>query len=575
MTKVLSDAAARSGHRNFPPALSSDSVASSLTRVSSFSASRISVIPYLRRLDIGDDNSTHQKTPLLTLNLSSPSYLDSLVYDDASRHPVYTITTQGTSTVVSRTNSWEGTTRAADIKWPNLLPVRGKGRESNSVLVQMKGSSWKCGAAFLRAGTLASSPRKFKIPGYSKSLRWKQVGSSYWCITGSVKGPIAILDPAAGSVPPRIKVYETLHDKYDAHPMLVHRGISVLLLDYLLVTSLLLVTDIQEWMVVKKYEGDVSSISPLTRPPTATSPSQWRKIIFGEPLFPRRASSSAITLSRPQLSSGQMANVYGVRSPGADITVSFESDSEDDESDIEEVVQQPSTRPPSPSAESVCYPLMNTTAPAHTYLDPTFYAHDVPPVPPLPFKYASQNVVRVTTPSSASSTRQVRTLPEVPQSSTRPRSQSTPYRESPPPRPSHESFSSDSRTERPVRPVVRTSSISSRRLPVPPTPTTPGSSERQTLPSALHPSLREKRTSVHGRRSLPPTPISAPASTFSHSDRLPRRRKDAHDELFDWSGGRSSRNSVFDPPPPAYNSISFSGNPVMTNEIPVPPHSAV
>ena len=404
----------------------------------------------------------------------------------------------------------------------------------------------------------------------------------FQCTTSSVKGPIAVLDPAAGSVPARITVYETLHDKYD-DTMDAHRGVSLLLLDYLLVTSLLLVIDIQE---ASKSDGDVSRISSMTTPAApslAASPSQWRKIIFGEPLFPRRASNPAVIPPplRPQLasqSSTQVNTVHSVlpqiRGSSIDISASMlllESDTEADESDLEDPA------PPSPSAESVATFITQPSAPAHVYLDPLFYAHDAPPVPPIPSQYASENVARVSVASTSStSQRRVRILPQPP--SVQRRSRSTPPPESPSPRPSQDSSSSESRpSQRPSRPVVRTSSISStRRLPVPPTPTTPGASTEsslQTPTSALHPSLREKRVSMHGRRSLPPTPMSAPLSGgFLDSSRL--KTSDAHDALLEWAGG-SSRHSVLDLPPPAYSTIVSPGNPVPVNDSPlVSPQSA-
>lgn len=170
-----------------------------------------------------------------------------------------------------------------------------------------------------------------------------------------MKGPIATLDLAVESVPPRLKVFETLHDKHDTRPMLVHAGVSVLLLDYLLVTALLLVTDVQEWMLVEKYEGQDSIFpSPATaygsdngspRSPvgTSTSASQWRKIVYGEPLFPKRAPNpmqSTSELVPNPTSPEQMAKIiYGepiyptlrTPSPALSGTDSDEDDEADDE----------------------------------------------------------------------------------------------------------------------------------------------------------------------------------------------------------------------------------------------------
>lgn len=554
-----------SSHRSIPPILSSDSLASSLNRVTSLSPSRISVSlrPILRRHDLNAELA--EKAPLLSLTLSSGSFIDCTVYDDVPRLPLYKIVSKEASTAVYRTDSWQGELKTAEIKWPRVAPSKVKGRDADGILVQMKGGRWKTGSTFLRAGTLPSSPRKFNIPGYSKSLKWKQVGNSYWCITASVSGPIAVLEPGTDAAHPSLSVFETLHDKYDAHPMLVHRGVSILLLDYLLVTSLLLLTDAQEWM---RVSGDDTS-----PPTTAASPSQphWKKFIFGQPLFPRRASSPAITSSLSE-ETGLYSSPTLVSS-FIDIRAG-EPDTTGQESDIEEPDQTP-TRPTSPSSKSVT---TNPNAPSHSYLDPMFYtSSDAPPVPPLPEKYLG--AVRLSTPNSPSSTsprRTMRTLPQTPP--TRARSMSTPSQEVPPQIRSNDIVSSDSVARpRPVRPVVRTQSIGSRRLPVPPTPTTPSSSA-----TPIQTSFREKRSSAYGRRSLPPTPISAPVLTFPHGDRLTQTTtKDSHDELLEWTGGLQdghTRQPTVEIPPPAYNTINFSKRqkPTLTDEqtaVPAPPQS--
>jgi hypothetical protein len=119
------------------------------------------VFPYLRRLDIGDDMQTHQKKPLITLKLSSPSFLDSVVNDTLTRHPLYVIKTVGTSTTISRSDPWEGVTKTADIKWPKLIPTKGKGKDSVGVLVQMSGGRWKGAENLLKPSSLSRYVIKF------------------------------------------------------------------------------------------------------------------------------------------------------------------------------------------------------------------------------------------------------------------------------------------------------------------------------------------------------------------------------------------------------------------------------
>ncbi|KAF7361615.1 hypothetical protein MVEN_00504700 [Mycena venus] len=292
----------------------------------------------LRRTETNsDDMPAHHKSVLVTLKLSSLSFLDSVVKDDASRDPLYVIRTKGTSTSVHRNDPWDGLTKTAEIKWPKVIPTKGKTKETLGVLVQMSDGRWQSGDTILKPGTMLSAPPKFTIPNFPHSMKWKRVGSAYWCTTSSVKGPIATFHPAVEGVPPRIKVYETLHDKYDSRPILVHNGVSVLLIDHLIITAMLLVTDVQDWMLVQKYEGD--DVAPPVLPPLAStstdlfdtppqsapaSNSQWRKILYGEPIFPKRYPNSR-SVSTTDLSRA------APRIPSSPVTSLWDSEDEDDE----------------------------------------------------------------------------------------------------------------------------------------------------------------------------------------------------------------------------------------------------
>ncbi|KAJ6625859.1 hypothetical protein B0H10DRAFT_596543 [Mycena sp. CBHHK59/15] len=412
-----------------------------------------SVVPYLRRAsETADDMAAHHKSVLLTLKFSSPSFLDSVVSDDTSPKPLYVIRTTGTSTSVLRTDAWDAETKTAEIKWPRVIPTKGKTRETLGVLVQLSDGRWQSGDTILKPGNILSAPPRFHIPNFSHSMRWKRVGNSYWCMTSTVKGPIATFHPAVEGVPPRIKVFETLQDKYDSRPMPVHNSVSILLIDHLIVTAMLLVTDVQEWMLVKKYEGhDGPSIPPLSavgselfeQPPQSApaSASQWRKILYGEPMFPKRYPNSR-TVSTTDLSAvpaplptsaKQMAKIvygdpiYPSLSPSP-VNSAWDSDDEDEDEDLEAWRAQrgpynaslvslvsprtPPTRAHSPSAESTLYPLANVKPPSHTYMDPSFYGENVPPVPQIPAQYASSSSSsRGTTPPDSARLRAARELP--------------------------------------------------------------------------------------------------------------------------------------------------------------------
>lgn len=125
----------------------------------------------------------------------------------------------------------------------------------------MRGERWTTGEHYLAPAGLLGA-HKFNITGYSQSLKWKRSGLNYHCTTKALKTPIAVVETAMASHTPRIAVLETLHDKYDASALSMHSGVSLLLLDHLVTTALLLVTDPFDWMT---FEDKASTpISPTT-----------------------------------------------------------------------------------------------------------------------------------------------------------------------------------------------------------------------------------------------------------------------------------------------------------------------
>ncbi|KAF5383491.1 hypothetical protein D9757_006093 [Collybiopsis confluens] len=597
------------------------------------------VLPYLRRLDTAattDPLPPVSKPALLVFSLSNHSFLDSQVKDDRSRLPLYSITTRRTHTQIIRSDPLNGDTKTAEIQWPVLDPSKGKGKELDGVTIQVRGGRRKPASTFLRPSSILSAPRKFKIPGYSHSLKWKAVGSSYWCIAASAKGPIAILEPAVDSYPTTLKVFETLHDKYDVRPMMVHQSVSVLLLDYLLLSALLLITDIQEWMVVQRYQEDhlkstltsdvagPEDFAPKSAPPASTSASalQWRKIIYGDPIYPKR-QSSASTASHHNFptQASRMAKILNgdpiyptLRRPSSSSTdLSFSSDSESEEEEEEEEEEEraeaddaaarpPPTPPraPSPSAESVLYPLTTASAPSHTYLDPSFYnEYGVPPVPPLPAEYALSNGLsspRPPTasgprPTSASGPRRARELPRPPaQNSLSHRSRSSPPRSIPMSAPSSpvdtRAYSPDRR--RPSIDSMLSRSGSMRTLPrPPPTPIEASSSHpplrhSQSSSRPLNGRTREKRSSQYAQRTLPPTPTAVSNPDWMAALRI---RKRSHIELARWyndlhepanrppddDDNRESTYEALDCPPPPYHSLEFSAGTSLSDSPSPPP----
>ncbi|KAG6818906.1 hypothetical protein H0H93_000399 [Arthromyces matolae] len=285
------------------PALSKSHLLSS--RTISRTSVLTSVVPMFRK---HADNTN--KTPILSLKLSSASFLDTTVTDDVNtERPLYTIKTFGPTTTIKRADSWDGDTTVAEIRWSKTLPSKGK-NDSDGVTIQLRGMSWKGSETFLKRGSSLSAGRKFKIPNYAQSLKWKRHGNEYWCTTPAVKGPIAALYPPDSLHTPQFHIFETLHDKNDARPMLAHHGVSTLLLDYLLVTALFVLTDIQAWTKFQGADlvipiGDVPEFPGLPTPQSAPSTSnnfatsnrQWRKIMYGEPIYTNRPTSSSYSMT--------------------------------------------------------------------------------------------------------------------------------------------------------------------------------------------------------------------------------------------------------------------------------------
>ncbi|KIK98260.1 hypothetical protein PAXRUDRAFT_134595 [Paxillus rubicundulus Ve08.2h10] len=250
------------------------------------------ILPYLHRLEIVDDMAS-RAPPLLDLKLSSQSFLDAVAMDLASEKPLYSVETVGSSTTIWRSDPWDGSAKIADIRWPKELPLKGKARDNtNSTMVQMNGSRWKETTNFLKYGSLRNS-RKFSIPHYSHFLKWKRSGNLYQCTTPTCRGAVATLESFDEDTAPKLKVFENLGSFHESVPQLDHAGISLSLLDHLFVTALLLVTEPDDWMIVARNPTSLGNHStdafPHTNSASTKAPAsarQWRKIMYGEPLYP-------------------------------------------------------------------------------------------------------------------------------------------------------------------------------------------------------------------------------------------------------------------------------------------------
>jgi hypothetical protein len=132
-----------------------------------FKSSASSTTPtVLRRLKSPDIAPSTQPAhlPLMTLRLSSPSFLDSVVHDGSSDNPLYVIDTDDNVTKVRRSDP-KGFVKVCGVRWPTE-PVRSVPRKNKDLIgveVAFGRSTWKSANDFL--GYSYSSLSRF-VPPY-------------------------------------------------------------------------------------------------------------------------------------------------------------------------------------------------------------------------------------------------------------------------------------------------------------------------------------------------------------------------------------------------------------------------
>ncbi len=143
---------------------------------------------------------SHQKNCILTLKLSSPSFLDSVIQDDYERLPLYAIKTQGTTTVITRSDPCAGPVETSSIRWP-LMKAKGRGRSWDGVQVRVKGGDWEYGERVLRHGSLLRYAAYFSVLSKTYSVLARPRESSIFQATqGHSNGRPS--EAAIGYVPP-------------------------------------------------------------------------------------------------------------------------------------------------------------------------------------------------------------------------------------------------------------------------------------------------------------------------------------------------------------------------------------
>jgi len=410
--------------------------------------------------------------------------------------------------------------------------------------------------------------------------------------------------------------------------MLDHRGVSILLLDYILATSLLLVTEPQEWMFARKFEEhDVCSLadsvsmsdtsgSNFLSSAAVTSTSQWRKIMYGEPMYPKRQVQSASssgpsspisdTVPQTPTSPDSLAKVmHGVpvypklvsTLPNLDVFP------ESDQINEEFVSSTEPSRPTSPTADSIFFPAagagessfyhddaerqvpstlsrMTSSSPVQSYTAPTSptsgQTHDTPSlkqalrprstppqahvqeltVPPLPGPSSARAVRSPSLPPSQPQRRPstARPLPRLPVASARGLRHTQ----------SQQGLRSEKR-----------SSYGQRALPSPPPlpPLSPLNIHRLGPVVDAGPIMQspQRQTLFHSPMTSAPHDLCAPTSTaypdtLFHNTHRHQKTPD-QDDLARWMGvlGDTRRfpddvisTAPYDVPPPAYDSINFN-----------------
>ena len=374
------------------------------------------------------------------------------------------------------------------------------------------------------------------------------------CTCSSVKGPVAILDAAYLSVPPSLRIYSSLLQDDSIHNQPNYGGVPHVLLDYLVATSLLLVTDIEEYLQWRGQDpGAAKSAIEAFLPPALRNARNGRR-------------SCVSTESRSPANSNENVSSSNHNTSLIDDARSF-------------VSEVPST-PSSTISQSHPYSFYHLAA-----LDP-----DVPPVPEVPPELQayvppilprSSMLPLLPTPGRSPTVR--RRLPQPPTPVTPARTEQTeqpwslsgthstpnltqdfPYSSSiPQPLPTPPQHLQHQRR---MNEFTRSSmSINRRQLPP----------QRQPpqLPIPIPPKLRDDLA-----RSLPPSATSSgemlsstnetpgqvddPGSTIHEGDNAEGLRsgqpQEFHRRLSGMDNPPTMRASVYELPPPAYDAIDFS-----------------
>lgn len=89
------------------------------------------------------------------------------------------------------------------------------------------------------------------------------------CTTQTVKGPVAVLEPTTGLSGPELRIYHPVFDPHAPNTQRMHAAVPLSVLDFLLVTSMLLLTESDEWTNISR--APAPDIAPDPAPSNSDS----------------------------------------------------------------------------------------------------------------------------------------------------------------------------------------------------------------------------------------------------------------------------------------------------------------
>lgn len=129
-----------------------------------------STFPSLLRFT-SETSAAPEPEPLITLKLSSPSFLESVVHDDLSANPLYVIETQDNTTKIRRTDT-KGLINVSRVRWKENAKSSRRSRELVGIQVAFGKGPWKPAEEFLgySYGSLLRFVSSVNLPVRFRSL---------------------------------------------------------------------------------------------------------------------------------------------------------------------------------------------------------------------------------------------------------------------------------------------------------------------------------------------------------------------------------------------------------------------